>query len=106
MNELPKEIYKHWIHSHEEDTNEEKVFRPSSYDFPLSRGREGFEIKDNGEFIKYSIAPDDRSKKVVGHWKPEGPDKILVYFDDPKIEPCTLDIKSSEHDALVVKKRK
>ena len=44
-------IYKHWIHSHEEDTEDKKVYRPSTFEFPPSRGRDGFEIKENGEFI-------------------------------------------------------
>ncbi len=105
MGELPNDIYQHWIHSHEEDANDTNVFRPSSYDFPLSRGREGFDIKDNGTFIKYAIAPDDKSEKVIGHWKSEGLNKIRVYFDDPQKESYILDIISIGQDILVVKKR-
>ncbi len=56
----PQEIFKHWIHSHEEDGDDYRIFRPSSYEFPLSRGREGFEIKENGTFIWYRIAPAER----------------------------------------------
>ena len=43
-----KIISKFWIHSYEEDTEDVRVYRPRSYDFPLSRGRTGFEIKKNG----------------------------------------------------------
>ncbi len=32
-----------WIHSHEEDTDTEMVYRPADFAFPPSRGRTGFE---------------------------------------------------------------
>lgn len=37
--DLPQEIFKHWVHSHEDDTKDIKVFRPVDYKFPPSRGR-------------------------------------------------------------------
>jgi hypothetical protein len=46
---MPSAIFKHWVHSWEEDTEDVAVYRPSDYQFPLSRGRDGFEIKKNGD---------------------------------------------------------
>jgi len=37
-----------WVHSHEEDSDEEMVFRPAAYEFPPSRGRRSFELKPDG----------------------------------------------------------
>ena len=61
-------IYKHWIHSYEEDTENKKVYRWSTFEFLPSRGRDGFEIKENGEFILYIMGPTDRPEKIFGKW--------------------------------------
>ena len=37
-------MFKHWTHSREEDSEGIKVYRPNEYNFPPSRGREGFEL--------------------------------------------------------------
>ena len=55
----------HWIHSHEEDKGDVKVFRPSTFNFPLSRLRDGFEILENGTFIKYDIGKADTLDTTV-----------------------------------------
>ncbi len=94
--ELPKEIFKHWIHSYEEDTKELKVFRPSSYNFPPARGRMGLELKENGEFIQSGIGPTDRPTKGSGRWKAEGKDKIIVYLEDKEVASYTMNIVSWE----------
>jgi hypothetical protein len=66
---LSQEIFeKRWIHSYEEDTNDSQTYRPSTFNFPLSRGRIAFEIEKNGTFIQYGIGPDDTRKKVEGNW--------------------------------------
>lgn len=103
-NDLPEEIFKHWIHSHEEDTKDIMVFRPEYYNFPRSRGRTGFEIKENGEFIQYKSGPTDRPVKTTGHWKAEGKNKIIVYFEKKETEPYTITIISSSNDVLKLKK--
>ena len=45
-------LYQHWVHSHEEDTNTEIVFRPATYNFPRSRGRRSFELKTDGILVE------------------------------------------------------
>jgi hypothetical protein len=106
MSRVRPEIFKHWVHSREEDKEGTKVYRPSDYDFPPARGRKGFEIKEDGEFIKYEIAPDDRLKPVVGHWKEMGEDKIRVEFEGAEQESFTLDIVSVDDRTLNVKSSK
>jgi hypothetical protein len=55
---------KHWIHLFEKDKGNVKVYRPSTLVFPLSRGRDGFEIMKNGTFINYGIGGGDISNKT------------------------------------------
>jgi len=96
--QLPSEIFKHWIYSHQDKDPRPSVsvFRPSDYRFPPSRGRRGFEIRRNGEFILYEIGSDDRPVKKVGEFKVEGPNKIKVFFEDKKESAFTLGIVSFE----------
>ncbi len=103
-NDLPKEIFKHWIHSYEEDTKDVKVFRPSYYNFPPARGRIGFEIKENGEFIQYGIGPTDRVVKVSGRWEVEEKDKIVVSLENKDVASYTINIISCTSDILRIKK--
>lgn len=62
-----KNIY--WKHSHEDDKGDTIAYRPKSFNFPPSRGREGFELKDKGIFIKYAIAPTDGIIPLEGRWE-------------------------------------
>jgi hypothetical protein len=64
-------LYQHWIHSFEEDEKDKKltVYRPSRFNFPPARGREGFEIKRNGIFIWHPISPLDGNDTIEETWK-------------------------------------
>src|SRR5260370_746002 len=49
----PQLLQRRWMHSREEDTATEMVFRPASYHFPPARGRTGFALgpdKIDGDF--------------------------------------------------------
>ncbi|MDQ3393304.1 MAG: hypothetical protein M3512_04230 [Bacteroidota bacterium] len=59
----------YWKHSYEEDQGDTLMFRPKDYDFPPSRGREGFEFKEEGVFYKYVIAPADGIDTLEGKWE-------------------------------------
>lgn len=74
----PDVLYEHWTHSHEDDGEDYKIFRPSAYDFPPSRGREGFEAREDGTFIWHRIAPADGTEKVEGNWTWDGKDTTLT----------------------------
>jgi hypothetical protein len=96
--QLPNGIFKHWVYSHQDKDpgSAVSVFRPSDYNFPPSRGRRGFEIRQNGEFILYEIGPDDRPVKKVGKFKVEGPNKIKVYFEGKTESSFSLGIVGFE----------
>ena len=108
IGQLPLKIYeKRWIHSREEDTNEIQVYRPSTYNFPLSRGRIAFEIEKNGTFIQYGIGPDDTRKKVEGNWtiEEEEPNTIKINFaPDKPIKSYNMKIILCNDDVLRIRK--
>lgn len=64
-------LYRHWIHSQEEDngTQAYKVYRPATYSFPPARGRDGFEIKKNGTVVSHPIAAADGNQTILEKWK-------------------------------------
>lgn len=60
LQEIEQEsLFRLWLQSPEEQTDDILVFRPDGYELPRARGREKMEFKDGGEFIYHQIAPED-----------------------------------------------
>jgi hypothetical protein len=97
------QLFRRWLHSFEEDTNDVKVYRPIGFAFPPARGRDGFEIKESGEFIRLDIAPTDGVKEVPGHWEVVGLNNIIVRYNDPTIAPDTLSIVAFTDNVLRIR---
>ena len=67
---IPAEILcQHWVHSHEEDSATEMVFRPASHPFPRSRGRRSFDLRTDGTLIEGGPGPTDRRQESAGTWR-------------------------------------
>jgi hypothetical protein len=100
---MPDLLQKRWLHSHEEDSDSEMVFRPASFKFPPSRGRAGFDLKPNNSFIDIGIAPADGPQESKGTWKLQ--DNQLELFMSASSKPTrTLQIVSVDKNRLVVRK--
>jgi hypothetical protein len=78
--DLPPAIFRHWVHSREEDAEGLEVFRPDGFEFPPSFGRDGFEMHENGEFVQEDIGPADGTVRVPGRWTALGPLQVAVSF--------------------------
>jgi|SRR5579864_5771389 len=99
----PGALQQRWLHSHEEDTAAEMVFRPASFAFGRSRGRAGFDLKPNGSLVEIGIAPADGPTESSGTWSLRG--RQLQFFKTAETNPSrTLEIVSADRDRLVVKK--
>jgi hypothetical protein len=99
----PELLQKRWLHSHEEDSDTEMVFRPASFKFPPSRGRAGFDLKADQSYIDIGIAPADGPLETSGTWKLE--DNQLQLFKPSSPAPVrTLQIVSVDKNRLVVRK--
>src|SRR5262245_31122146 len=99
-----KALAQKWVHSHEEDTDREMVFRPASYAFPRARGRNSFELDAGGRLLTSGIGPDDRSVRGQGQWQLEGSDKLALEPAGPGARKTVLQILRVGPDKLVVKK--
>ena len=96
-------LQKRWMHSHEEDTNTRMVFRPSTFRFPPSRGRIGFELKADGTYVDIGIAPADGTLETQGSWSLDQDTLILssdIYPDGTR----RMQIISVSEDTLIFKK--
>jgi hypothetical protein len=84
-----------WLHSHEEDTADEMVFRSadSGYAFPRSRGREGFELRADGSYVGSAPGPDDRPERSRGGWSLEAGNRLVL-------PDRVLEITGAEGDVL------
>jgi hypothetical protein len=97
-------LIQQWVHSHEEDTATETVFRPASFAFPRSRGRSAMALKPDGGLVETGPDPTDRSEESRGTWTLEGNDTLSMYEKGKKKPKRTLEIISLDKDRLVVRK--
>jgi hypothetical protein len=100
--QLPPALFKHWIHSFEESTDEADAYRPLGFAFPPARGRRGLEISSGGDFVLHAIGPGDGTIPIHGHWTAAGPDQLSVSLQDRP--PFTLTILSVDDDLLRIKR--
>jgi hypothetical protein len=97
-------LHQHWVHSYEEDTPAEMVFRPAGFPFPPARGRRGFELKPDGTLVRYAIGPTDRREASAGRWQLTADNRLLFYPDAAAEADRVLQVASVEPDRLVVRK--
>jgi hypothetical protein len=98
----PGLLLRRWVHSHEEDTEDEMVFRPAEFDFPRSRGRLSFELRPGGTLLERMPGPTDRPQEGEGTWELEGGEALVLRAAGQPEE--RRHIESLEPDRLVVRK--
>ena len=91
-----------WVHSYEEDTDQEMVFRPGSYAFPPARGRKSFELAPDGSASLSGIGPDDRATRTSGEWKLDEANRLLLRSSGATTS--ALQVLRVEPGKLVVRK--
>jgi len=68
----PKLFQQRWLHSYEEDSAHGQVYRPESWDFPLSRRpREAMELHADGSARIFLPGEEDRPHPVNAAWSKE-----------------------------------
>jgi hypothetical protein len=81
--DLPPELFRRWVHAHEEDDGDLRVYRPAGYDLPPARGRRGLEFRPDGELLVYGPGPADKPQASPGRLDEVEivsvePDRLLV----------------------------
>ncbi|AMM50275.1 hypothetical protein TH61_02495 [Rufibacter sp. DG15C] len=103
---FPKEVYgKTWLYSYEEDSADVRTYRPNTFDFPASRGRTGFMIKEDGTFINYAIAPTDGLEEQPGKWTAQSKNVITVELEGAPGKLHTIEVLSGTPTVLKIKRK-
>jgi hypothetical protein len=106
-------LYSNWVHSYEEDSENELVFRRPDYNFPLVRGgRDAIDLNPDNTFTQRggllqqsgNLAADDRYLYSAGEWNLEEND-ILSLSTSTGSPPAKLKIISITDDKLVFHKQ-
>ncbi|MCA1657051.1 MAG: hypothetical protein LC713_04990 [Actinobacteria bacterium] len=101
----PDRLAGRWVHSHEEDTEDEMVFRAAGagFTFPPARGRTSFELRTDGSYVETAPGPADRPEDRPGSWELEE-GRRLVMAARPGAPARVLEITAAEGDVLRVRK--
>ena len=94
-------LHQAWVHSHEEDTATEMVFRPVNYAFPPSRGRTGYTFRADGTCVQFGPGPADRQISTAGTWSIDPDYTIRIVTAGP---PQLLYVVTLGKDKLTVKR--
>ncbi|MFC6099100.1 lipocalin-like domain-containing protein [Olivibacter domesticus] len=94
-------IVRKWVHSYEEDTDEEKVYRPEGFVMPRSRGRDKIALEEEGKLINTFPGRGDALESTTGFWQVKE-DKLILTFDQKNQEQYT--IREVNAERLVLKK--
>ncbi|TGD79046.1 hypothetical protein [Hymenobacter wooponensis] len=100
-----QQLERTWLHAHEEDQADVRVYRPNTYAFPPSRGRTGFSFDHNGLFTQFDIAPTDGIEGRKGRWTAENDHTLRISLDDKKDPDYQLEIVSLENNVLKVRRK-
>ena len=95
-------LYGRWVHSHEEDTDDEMVFRPADRKFPPSRGRTAIELRPDGTYVESAPGPVDVPEETSGTWSLEG-DRLLLGAEGDR-PGHAWEVAGAEPDRLTVRK--
>lgn len=103
MNEHDEDsIAGRWVHSHEEDTEEEMVFRPADRALPPSRGRTSFDLLADGTYVERAPGPVDVPVESGGRWSLRG-DRLVLEADGERPGHAWR-VAAAERDRLAVRK--
>lgn len=102
--QLPAQVFgQTWLHSFEEDSADVRIYRSNTFDFPPSRGRTGFTLKEDGTFIRYGIAPTDGLEEQPGTWKATGKNRVKAQLEGRQEPAQEMELLTVEPGKLRVR---
>lgn len=95
-------LFQSWTHSREEDTDDVELYRPEAFPFPPSFGRDGFQIRPDGTFLRRDVGPADGTVEIPGQWTAK---VVNASFDYPTTEAKTFALLSYDHEQLRLRRQ-
>jgi hypothetical protein len=89
--QLPSDLFRRWVHAHEEDDGDVRVYRPAGYDLPPARGRRGLEFRRDGELLVYGPGPTDKPQASTGHWEAAGDRRARMMPSGDEVEIVSVE---------------
>ena len=93
-----------WVHSHEEDSAQQKVYRHDTFEFPPSRGRSGFELHVDGTMSEFGPDASDRTSSRPGRWEILPDQRVGMFAAGAAAPTRVLHIAAVSSDKLIVAK--
>lgn len=101
----PGLLQQRWTHSFEEDSADGQVYRPRSWNFPLSRRpREAFELRADGTANLFLPGAADRPEAADASWTEEEGQLVIRAVKKGAHDPLTLRVVGSTADKLLVRR--
>jgi len=97
-----RDLVGRWLHSHEEDSATDVVYRRAPFAFPPSRGRSGFELAPDGSAHEIGIGPTDQPTTSKGQWRVADENQLKLKLASGAGRNLTL--RDLDGDRLVVAK--
>ena len=94
-----------WVHAHEEDTENEMVFRPADIDLPPSRGRMAFDLRADGTYAETGLGATDVPEAAAGSWALKG-DMITLSEGATQGVPREMQVVTADERRLVILKHR
>jgi hypothetical protein len=94
-------LHRNWIHSFEEDTEAETVYRPDGFPLPRARGRVQFTLQKDGTVKGMQIGRNDGPSEVAGSWNLENGNLQILYNDGGIQQHALMEVTPEK---LVLKK--
>ncbi len=94
-----------WVHAHEEDSDDEMVFRPADTDLPPSRGRRAFDLHPDGTFDESGLGATDVPDEAAGRWTLEG-NTLTLSGGAAQGVPREMEVVTADEPKLVIRKRR
>ncbi len=97
-----QDLIGHWVHSHEEDSATEMIFRPASFSFPRSRGRDSFELQANA-LIERGPGPADAATETRGTWSVSADGGLSFFHGAAKKAARVMKVVSVQPERMVIR---
>ena len=94
-----------WIHAHEEDRDGNRVFRPASYAFAPSRGRDSLDLRKGQEAVRGTPGPDDRGQSIAETWAMSGDHVLELGAAGGAGAKTSYEIVSVDRNRLVLRRK-
>jgi len=98
-----EQVVGRWVHAHQEDSEDQMVFRPAGTDLPPARGRMAFELREDGSFAESGYGASDVPEEASGTWAIED-DTITLSEGASQGVPRKMRVVTADDDRLVVRR--